>query len=103
MLSRFSGWNIEGSSCCAKISLLLTGDAVVNVLESAALGLVGEACLEFRYLSTVPEEVSQFRALSNSSTGLREIWTSPEIPSDSWTQVFVQLIVTEPATKVGWK
>lgn len=94
---------IKGSYCCVEFSLLpfpLPGDAVVNLLESAALGLEGEACLEFRYLSPVPEEVSQLRALSNSSTGLREIWTSPEVPSDSWRQVFVQLIVTEPGTKV---
>lgn len=94
---------IKGSYCCVEFSLLpfaLTGEAVVNLLESAALGLEGEACLEFRYLSPVPEEVYQLRALSNSSSGLREIWTSPEVPSNSWRQVFVQLIVTELGTKV---
>lgn len=102
-MSRFSDLIIKGSYCSVEFSLLLfplTGDAVVNLLESAALGLEGEACLEFRYLSPVPEEVSQLRALSNSSTGLREIWTSPEVPSNSWRQVFVQLILTEPGTKV---
>lgn len=95
---RFDHSGISLSLCCP----IHEGDAGVTLLESSALDLEGEACLEFRYLSPVPEEVSQLRAIFNSSAGLREIWTSPEIDSGSWREVSVQLIVSEPGTKVGW-
>ncbi|KAF3858337.1 hypothetical protein F7725_011538 [Dissostichus mawsoni] len=38
--------------------------------------------------------------LLKSSTGLREIWTSPVLPRDSWRQVFVPLNIIEPGTQV---
>lgn len=91
-------YEMNKSSCFS-----LTEDVAVNTLESAPLGLDGEACLEFWYLAPLPARAPQLRALLKSSTGLREIWTSPALPGGSWRQVFVQLNITEPGMKVKSK
>lgn len=73
---------------------------MVSMLESGPLGLEGEACLEFWYLVPAAARGSELRAMLKSSSGLKEIWTSPALPRDSWRQVFVHLNITEPQTKV---
>ncbi|XP_030259603.1 zonadhesin isoform X3 [Sparus aurata] len=77
-----------------------TGDAEVDILESAPLEMEGEACLEFWYRAPFAAEGSELRALVKSSTRLVEIWTSPALPGDSWRQVFIPLNIIEPETKV---
>ncbi|XP_076001184.1 uncharacterized protein LOC142994303 [Genypterus blacodes] len=72
----------------------------VNTLESSALGLQGEACLEFWYLAPIAAEGSELRVLLKSSTGLIEIWSSPALAGDAWRQVFVPLYLTEEGAQV---
>nr|XP_033961350.1 zonadhesin-like isoform X1 [Pseudochaenichthys georgianus] len=72
----------------------------VTVLESGPLVLEGEAYLEFWYLAPVAAYGTALRTLLKSSMGLREIWTSPALPRDSWRQVFVPLNIIEPGTQV---
>ncbi|KAK5859922.1 hypothetical protein PBY51_021438 [Eleginops maclovinus] len=72
----------------------------VTILESGPLVLKGEACLEFWYLAPAAAYGITLRTLLKSSTGLREIWTSPVLPRDSWRQVFVPLNIIEPGTRV---
>ncbi|KAJ4936881.1 hypothetical protein JOQ06_001467 [Pogonophryne albipinna] len=72
----------------------------VTVLVSGPLVLEGKACLEFWYLAPVAAYGTALRTLLKSSTGLREIWTSPVLPRDSWRQVFVPLNIIEPGTQV---
>ncbi|KAL7387655.1 hypothetical protein ABVT39_026836 [Epinephelus coioides] len=74
-------------------------DFVVTILESGPLGLEGEACLEFWYISPVLTDGSELRVLLRSSAGLKEIWTLTALPRDSWRQVFVPLNVIEPGTQ----
>ncbi|XP_078029437.1 uncharacterized protein LOC117271873 isoform X3 [Epinephelus lanceolatus] len=74
-------------------------DFVVTILESGPLGLEGEACLEFWYISPVVTDGSELRVLLRSSAGLKEIWTLTALPRDSWRQVFVPLNVIEPGTQ----
>ncbi|XP_049889139.1 zonadhesin-like isoform X2 [Epinephelus moara] len=75
-------------------------DFVATILESGPLGLEGEACLEFWYISPVVTDGSELRVLLRSSAGLKEIWTLTALPRDSWRQVFVPLNVIEPGTQV---
>ncbi|KAM8728269.1 uncharacterized protein AB9X84_001627 [Acanthopagrus schlegelii] len=77
-----------------------TGDAEVDILESATLEMEGEACLEFWYRAPFAAEGSELRALVKSSTRLVEIWSSPALPGDSWRQVFIPLNIIEPETQV---
>ncbi|XP_036940657.1 zonadhesin-like isoform X2 [Acanthopagrus latus] len=77
-----------------------TGDAEVDILESATLEMEGEACLEFWYRAPFAAEGSELRALVKSSTRLVEIWSSPALPGDSWRQVFIPLNIIEPETRV---
>ncbi|KAK1878895.1 MAM and LDL-receptor class A domain containing protein 2 [Dissostichus eleginoides] len=72
----------------------------VTILESGPLVLEGKACLEFWYLAPVAAYGTALSTLLKSSTGLREIWTSPVLPRDSWRQVFVPLNIIEPGTQV---
>ncbi|XP_026170358.1 zonadhesin isoform X2 [Mastacembelus armatus] len=72
----------------------------VNMLESGPLGMKGEACLEFWYLSPAAANESELRALLKSSAGLVEIWTSPALPRNSWRQVFIPLNIIESGTQV---
>nr|XP_043887464.1 zonadhesin-like isoform X2 [Solea senegalensis] len=76
------------------------GDVAVTVLESGTLGLEEEACLEFWYQVPFAASGSELRVLLKSSAGLVEIWTSPALITNSWTQVFVPLKVTKPETQV---
>ncbi|XP_028986820.1 zonadhesin isoform X2 [Betta splendens] len=78
----------------------ITEDITVDILESGPLGVEDEACLEFWYRAPAAANGSEHRALLKSSAGLVEIWTSPANPRNVWSQVFVPLNVTEPATQV---
>nr|XP_020451554.1 zonadhesin-like isoform X2 [Monopterus albus] len=77
-----------------------TVDVTVIGLESGPLEIEGEACLEFWYLAPVAANGSELQALLKTTAGLAEIWTSPTLPRNSWTQVFVPLHIIEPETKV---
>nr|XP_046264924.1 zonadhesin-like isoform X4 [Scatophagus argus] len=90
-------WTRNGSSVSA------AEDVAVNMLKSGPLGMEGEACLEFWYLTPAAAKVSELQVLLKSSVGLVEIWTSPGLPGDSWRQVFVPLTITEPGTQVVLK
>lgn len=72
----------------------------MNILESSALGIEGEACLEFWYLAPIAAEGSELRVLLKSSAGLIEIWSSPPLARDAWRQVFVPLYITEQGAQV---
>lgn len=71
-------------------------------LESGALRLEGEACLEFWYLEPLAANGSELRALLKGSTGQTEIWTSPALDGGAWRQVFVPLTISDAATKVTY-
>ncbi|KAF7648840.1 hypothetical protein LDENG_00151050 [Lucifuga dentata] len=73
---------------------------IVETLESAALGIEGEACLEFWYLAPITAKGSEVRVLLKSSVGLVEIWSSPALARDAWRQVFVPLHIAEQGTQV---
>ncbi|XP_069367815.1 mucin-2 isoform X2 [Paralichthys olivaceus] len=75
-------------------------DVAVSIFESGRLGMEGEACLEFWYQSPVTANGSELRAFLKSSDGLVEIWTSPILPRNSWTQVFVPLNIVKPESRV---
>ncbi|KAI4810062.1 hypothetical protein KUCAC02_018912 [Chaenocephalus aceratus] len=55
-------------------------------------------CVDWTQLRTAYG--TALRTLLKSSTGPREIWTSPALPRDSWRQVFVPLNIIEPGTEV---
>ncbi|CAL8281732.1 unnamed protein product [Lota lota] len=80
-----------------------SGDVALTYLESKALRLEGEACLEFWY-QTVPtaSESSELRVLLKENTqGLVQIWTSPaQHHGGAWRHVSLPLAVTEASKQV---
>ena len=82
------------------LSFLPPVDVAVSIFESGPLRLEGEACLEFWYQSPVTNNGSELRAFLKTIDGLEEIWTSPVLPRNSWTQVFVPLKIMKPESRV---
>uniref|UniRef100_A0A8C5G2Y6 Zonadhesin-like n=1 Tax=Gouania willdenowi TaxID=441366 RepID=A0A8C5G2Y6_GOUWI len=78
----------------------ITDDVSVNLFVSGPLGIEGEACLEFWYLTSATAGGSELHVFLKSNNGLEDIWSTSFMPKVSWRQVFVPLTLTEQGSQV---
>ncbi|XP_030219477.1 zonadhesin isoform X1 [Gadus morhua] len=93
----------SGPLCDWTTAQRVSGGVALTFLESPALSLEGEACLEFWYqMAPTASESLELRVLLKENTqGLLQIWTTPgQQNGGAWRHVSLPLAATKASTQV---